>query len=356
LHVISLVAAALKARPLDAQTAEMVALLDRVSASLNGQLSSLLDISKLDAGLVQPDCERVDVAQFMAQSFESVAPLARAKGLEPVLRVDTRAVVVTDQALLQRMFTNLCQNALKYTSQGRIVLSAHDRGERVVLSVADTGCGIAPADQAHVFHEFVQVGNPERDASQGLGLGLSLVERLARLLDVDVRLASRLGVGTEVSLGLLRAVDGVGVVGVVVEAPAAATAPLDLGMVVLVIDDEATVRQACGMLLDALGCVALLAQDQAEAETLLARQRPDVLLVDLRLRDGINGIDVIRNLRRLLGPVPAVLVSGDTAPERLRMAAEAGIPLCIKPLTAAQLLAELLRIQTQSQGVPLATD
>lgn len=349
LHVISLVTAALKMRELDAETAEMVSLLDRVSASLNGQLSSLLDISKLDAGLVKPSWARLDVAQFMQLNFESVAPLARAKGLEPMLRVETGAVVVTDPALLQRMFTNLCQNALKYTSHGHILLSACDRGDFVVISVSDSGCGIASEDQKRVFQEFVQVANPERDASQGLGLGLSLVQRLAQLLEVDVRLVSCPGVGTEVSLSMLRALPQPGKGRTTdVELKPPTTDRQLLGLTVLVIDDDVAVCRACAMLLEALGCVVMLAQNQHEAEAALAGSRPDVLLVDLRLRDGISGIDVIRNLRAILGPVPAVLVSGDTSPDRLRMAAEAGIPMCTKPLTLEQLMAELVPIQKQN--------
>lgn len=348
LHVISLVTAALKMRPLDTETAEMVSLLDRVSASLNAQLSSLLDISKLDAGLVKPNWARMDVAQFMQLNFESVAPLARAKGLEPILRVETSAVVVTDQALLQRMFTNLCQNALKYTSRGHILLSACDRGDFVAISVSDSGCGIESEDQKRVFQEFVQVGNPERDASQGLGLGLSLVQRLSQLLEVDVRLVSCPGVGTEVSLSMLRALPqpGKGRTDAGQRLPVVGRRSLNL--TVLVIDDDVAVCRACAMLLEALGCVVMLAQNQHEAEAALAGSRPDVLLVDLRLRDGVNGIDVIRHLRGILGPVPAVLVSGDTSPDRLRMAAEAGIPMCTKPLTLEQLMAELVPIQKQN--------
>lgn len=349
LHVISMVAAALKLRQLDAQTAEMVALLDRVSESLNGQLNSLLDISKLDAGLVQPSYGPVNIARFMEQSFESLAPLARSKELTLDLKLETRATVSTDTALLQRMYTNLCQNALKYTSTGGIVLCARDCGERVEISVIDTGCGIAPEDQTQVFQEFVQVGNSERDASQGLGLGLSLVQRLARLLNIEVRLKSELGVGTEVCLSLLRVSDDAEAHGTAVVQPPPPITHVSLGLTVLVIDDDVAVCRACAMLLESLGCIAWLAQDQDEAEALLAHGRPDLLLVDLRLRDGVNGIDVIRYLRNLMGAVPALLVSGDTAPDRLLMAAEAGIPLCSKPLTLDQLLAVLVPIPKHSQ-------
>ena len=345
LHVISLVTAALKMRQLDAQAADMVSLLDRVSISLNGQLNSLLDISKLDAGLIQPQYQRIDAAEFLTQCFESLAPLARDKGLEPILRLETNAAILTDPALLQRMVTNLCQNALKYTTQGRIVLSASNAGDRVVLSVSDTGCGIDPQHHATVFQEFVQVDNPERDASQGLGLGLSIVQRLARLLGIGVRLSSRPGGGTEITLSVTRVAGAQRATGALVDPVTRSTDWIHLGLTVLVVDDDATVRQACSMLLQGMGCVALLAEDLAEARKLTARLRPDVLLVDLRLRGGTNGIDVIQALRATLGPVPALLISGDTAPDRLTMAANAGLRMCHKPLTMEQLLAELARIQ-----------
>lgn len=352
LHVISLVTAALRMRQLDQQAADMVTLLDRVSTSLNGQLNSLLDISKLDAGLIQPQYQRIDAAEFLSQCFESLAPLARDKGLEPLLRLETDAAILTDPALLQRMVTNLCQNALKYTTQGRIVLSARNAADRVVLSVSDTGCGIDPQHHATVFQEFVQVDNPERDASQGLGLGLSIVQRLARLLGIGLRLSSRPGGGTEVELAITRVAGGPEATGALADPVTHQPDWIHLGLTVLVVDDDPTVRQACSMLLQGMGCVALLAEDLAEARKLTARQRPDVMLVDLRLRGGRNGIDAIHALRATLGPVPALLISGDTAPDRLTLAANAGLRMCHKPLTMEQLLAELARVQNERDQPP----
>lgn len=351
LHVISLVTSTLKLRQLDTQSAEMVALLDRVSGSLNTQLNSLLDMSKLDAGLIQPQNQHIQVAAFLRQCFDTMAPSAHAKGLDPLLRIDTQASIYTDPALLQRMVNNVCQNAVKYTQQGRVVLAARDHGKRVVISVSDTGCGIPTEHQESVFQEFVQLGNPERDASQGLGLGLSIVRRMAQLLGVHIRLGSKPGAGTEISFTLPRAAG---------QTPDASPPPdsapqvdiIHLGLTVLVLDDDASIRQACHMLLQALGCEPLLAPDLAQARRLASHTVPDVLLVDMRLTDGANGIDAVRNLRDLLGPVPAMLISGDTAPDRLAMAHQAGLRLFHKPLTLQQLLTELARIQNSGELLP----
>lgn len=344
LHVISLVTAALRMRSLDAQSSEMVDLLGRVSASINGQLTSLLDISKLDAGLVQPCIRPVNIAQFLTNCFDAMAPLASAKGVEPILRLNTHGAVLTDPILLDRILVNLCQNAIKYTQQGVIELIVSDHNDQVVISVADTGCGIPLEQHAAVFQEFVQLSNPERDASQGLGLGLSIVQRIAKLLNIKLRLVSAPDQGTIISLYLPRVELSCPESVVPVVDQSAHGKSVHLGLNVMVVDDDIAVRQACNHLLKALGCTPLLAQDFDEAKKLAIQLQPDVLLVDMRLRGGISGIEVICMLRTMLGHVPALLVSGDTAPEQLSMAAQAGLRICTKPLTLEQLLAELVRI------------
>jgi signal transduction histidine kinase/CheY-like chemotaxis protein len=337
-HSLNVLVAALQLRPLDERSREIAGLLDAVNQSMSRQLDGLLDISRLDAGTVQPTLAPLRLDEFIAAHHAALAPLARERGLQLALDAPAGIGVVSDAALLLRVVSNLTDNALKFTpAGGTITLSLRRDGNEAVLSVADSGIGIAAAEHERVFREFYQVSNVERDRSKGLGLGLSIVQRLCALLGVTLQLDSQPSRGTTVTLRL--PVADASAVPTRAAAPAMRAA-LPPGLVVLVIDDEAAVRASMQLLLDEFGCTVHLADSSDDARRIAAAGRIDVVLSDFRLRDGDSGIVALRAVRHLHPQVRAALVTGDTAPSRLRDAQWAGVPLLHKPVQ----LEELLRV------------
>ena len=234
---------------------------------------------------------------------------------------------------------NPITNALRYTPTGGVLVAARRRGGRVSIEVTDTGIGIAAADQARIFEEFVQVGNPERDRGKGLGLGLNIAQRLAQILDSRIELVSSEGRGARFSLSLPRGEP----------APAARTAAapdLMQGMRLLLVDDDPMVREGAGLLLRQWGVEVALAADLAAAEALVAAvsktgsRRFDVCLADYRLPGDVDGLSLIARLSALRdGPRAFCLVTGDMAPEVLAAADAAAVPIIHKPLHPARLRA-----------------
>ena len=204
----------------------------------------------------------------------------------------------------------------------------------------DTGRGIPAAEQAMVFEEFYQVDNPERDRTKGLGLGLSIVRRLCSLLGIALELRSVEGQGTSVTLKV--PVESFGTQTLPQAQPA--DSQNFTGLTVLVIDDERSVRMGMRVLLEELGCRFVEASSIEEATREAAACRPDVILADMRLRNGESGIGAISSVVAAIGDTPAVLISGDTAPDRLQEATRAGIKLLHKPVSLPTLQAELGRI------------
>ena len=345
LHTISMLGTTLAMRPLDSRSGEIVSLLNEVNESLTSQLDALLDISKLDAGVVEAELRSVDMAVLMQGLFAETEGLVRAKGLQPIFHGDAALplIVRTDPILLSRVVRNLIDNAIKFTRQGSVTLGVKRQGSAIEICVSDSGLGIALDQQEAVFQEFYQVGNPERDRSQGLGLGLSIVNRLAQLLAIDMSMISQPGAGTRFVLRLPEAVSLEPAV------PASAEAPTNglFDLLVLVIDDEKMVRTGIHFLLEELGCRCCEASSTAEAESAARTARPNLVLADFRLRGEDSGIAAIAAVRRHWPGVHAVLVSGDTAPDRLREAATAGIDLLHKPLLLQALRSELERAALQ---------
>ncbi len=316
-------------------------IIEKIRDSVNATeslLSALLDISKLEAGLVEPSFGRFDVAQVLERLTSEFEPQAERAGL--ALRVVPCGLGVrSDQALLERILRNLMANALRYTETGRILLGCRRRGSVLRIEVWDTGCGI-PADQLQaVFREFHQLGNPQRDRRQGLGLGLAIVERLSRLLDHPVTVRSTLGKGTCFA----------------VEVPLAGPVPgerpvqLDLAMgtrpaLIALIDDEPDVLEGVRMLLESWGHRVVTGEECCGVAEQFASRRavPDLVIADYRLRNGTTGGQAIRQLRGRLGAeFPAIILTGDTAPERLRMAKANGHGLLHKPVQPAALRAAI---------------
>ena len=335
---------------------KMVKMADNIERALRqstGLLDGLLDVSRLDAGAVKVDWRDLDLAPMLGSLASEFRPLAAQGGLTLTVQLPTGPLTVrSDGDLLRRVLTNLLGNALKFTRSGGVRLEASRADDgRVRLAVVDTGIGIAVPDQARVFEEFYQADNPARDRSLGLGLGLSIVRRIAVLLEAGLQLHSQPGQGTRVEL-LLPAGQSAAAV------PAhAAPSLLDVtdpgvrggDLHVLVIDDEPDIREAMQSLLEQLGCVAVCAEDQASALAVVrAGFRPAVILADHRLRQG-DGLSALAALRAELGEVATLVVTGDTAPHTLASVLASGHRVLHKPVDGAT-LARALREVTATGG------
>jgi len=307
-------------------------------------LNSLLDISRLDAGVVEPSLEPVALGSLFELLQRELAADAEAKGLRLRVR-PASGWVVSDAGLLANILRNLLTNAIRYTERGGVLLACRGRGERVVIEVWDSGVGIPPEAQTRVFEEFSQLHNPERDRAKGLGLGLAIVLRLCRLLGHSLALYSRPGRGTLMRLTLERSkmVPRVKSAGGVRRRRDGLN-----GVRVLVIDDEALVRKGMESMLGGWGLQVSLADSLEAAVREALAADPQLLIADYRLRDHTTGVEAIRAVEAALGHrLPALLVSGDTAIEGLNEVAQGGYPLLHKPVPPAQLrvvLGELLRV------------
>lgn len=335
-HALGLLVGALQGH---AMTAEMRGLVEHISSSvaaMDGLFNSLLDISRLDAGVVTTQLEEFPIQPLLARVCRDHLDEAEARGLKLVWR-PCSAIVRSDPVLIERILRNLVSNALRYTDRGRVVVGCR-RHEGLRVEVWDTGIGIPPDQQEQIFREFYQLANSERDRAKGLGLGLAIVDRLAKLLDCRLSLRSAPGKGSVFRIvvpladsqapGVLPALD-----------PPIGAMPRGL---ILIIDDDASIQGAMASLLSSWGHEVLAAGSLAEmlARIKTSLRRPDLILCDYRLRDGENGIDVIQRLQSEYNDdIPALLVTGDTAPDRLREARERGLILLHKPVTNVKLRA-----------------
>lgn len=338
LHALGLFAGALPGHTRDAIGDDLVQRIRTSVASLASLLSALLDISKLDAGAIAAAPRDLRLEEI----FERIANDFLPEALEKELRfavVPTRLVVRSDPALLERILRNLVANALRYTNEGGVVVGARRRGDSVAIEVWDSGPGIPAAESRRIFEEFYQVGNPERDRTRGLGLGLAIVRRLAELLGHRVELSSLPGKGS-----VFRVVVAAGDASAVVDAPASTPAALDAiaGHAIVVIDDEVAVRESTRILLASWGCGVVAAADADEALARLDGAMPSALIVDYRLRRGLDGLGAIARLREALGQeVPALLVSGESSTAELSRIKASGFLLLHKPLSPAKLRSAL---------------
>ncbi|HEX2545326.1 MAG TPA: hybrid sensor histidine kinase/response regulator [Ramlibacter sp.] len=340
LHTIGLLVAALSLRPIEGRDREVVDLLSQVTVALSEQLDQLLDISKLDAGVVEPARKVVDLGEMLRMHHAEMRAAIEEKGLRAVVDAPPGVRCWTDPTLVLRILRNLTENAIKFTSEGVISLRLAVEGGAACITVQDTGPGIPDSEHANVFEEFYQVDNAERDRAKGLGLGLSIVRRLCTLLGIRVELHSREGEGTRITLRVpLEAYDTAAV-----PTPEPTIAKDFSGLTVLVIDDERSVRLGMRVLLEELGCRCVEAASGEEARRHALADKPHVILADMRLRNGENGIQAIHGVVAAVGPTPSLLISGDTAPDRLQEAARAGIKLLHKPVALPVLQAELARV------------
>lgn len=307
--------------------------------SLEQLFDNLLDISRLDAGQVQVKREAVPADQVLDRLRSTFSVPAQEKGLRLSVR-GSKALLSTDSTLLFRMLSNFVSNALRYTAEGGVLVGCRKRGRKMRIEVWDTGIGIPAEQHERIFEEFYQLNNPERDRTRGLGLGLATVRRISTLLDHPLKLDSIVGHGSRFSIEVpLADTQRAPSVSATVEQK---VPNLLRGKLIVVVDDEASVRLGMQSLLESWGCKCVTAMDAAEALAGLGSSIPDFIIADLRLRGEDTGIDVIRTLRAQLGDsLPAVLISGDTATEQLRKVSAAGLTIMHKPLKAVRLRALL---------------
>lgn len=312
--------------------------LSTVLKSLGGLLHGLLDISRLDAGIVQPEPRALAVAELFEALRHEFSDAAQAKALD-LRSVPSRRWIRSDPLLLRRILDNFLSNAIRYTPRGGLLFGCRRRGDALEIQIWDTGIGIARDQHETIFQEFAQVDNPQRDREQGLGLGLAIARRAAGLLGHSLGVRSVPGRGSmfwvRVPLCAAPAPSG----------PVAATATAGgVARGVIVVDDDAQVLDALSYQLRTWGCAVYAGVDAERARRAheVARRHGDapvdLIIADYRLAGGVHGAQAIRQLIDYLGaPVPAAIVTGDTSPERLREARASGHRLLHKPVAAEQL-------------------
>ncbi|MBB4845413.1 signal transduction histidine kinase/ActR/RegA family two-component response regulator [Paucibacter oligotrophus] len=324
----------------------LVARVDEAVAAMESLLAGLLDLSRLEGSGLRVRREPVGLQALVQAVATHESEAARAKGLRLRLRVPPAACVLGDAVLIEQMLRNLVVNALRYTESGGVLVAVRRQGAGWRLAVHDSGPGIAAAQQARVFEDFVQLDNPQRQRIQGLGLGLAIVKRAAALQGCEVLLRSVPGRGSCFSFVLPAAA---------LQAPGMAAAPAqalaaepDLRQrQICLVEDDAGVREALAQRLRGWGARLSLFESPADLRAALARGElpaPALLISDMRLPGG-NGLDVVAALRAAHGAgLPALILTGNTAPADLAELAASGLPVLHKPFRAEQLAAAIQRL------------
>jgi signal transduction histidine kinase/CheY-like chemotaxis protein len=354
MHALGLFSDSLRRR---IQAPEERMLAERICQSaetIEQTFDALLDISRLDAGVVQPRDEAVPLQALMERVYRDCAPEAQAKGIALRMRA-TPLGVRSDTLLVERILRNLVTNAIRYTHRGGVLMACRAQGHRVSIEVWDTGIGIPCDKQNRIFEEFYQAA--ERDRREGLGLGLAIVQRLTRLLHAELNLHSVEGRGSVFKFMLPRCIPSSSEAGPSeTKAESANSAVVDA--VVLVIDDDPNVLDAMSESLRSWGLRAVAARSlQTALERLPECGRyPDAIVSDFRLGEHQNGIDAVARIRHELGmAIPAMIVTGDTAPRSLRLIQASGLRCLPKPVTPERLLQELTAMLAGASP-PLAVD
>ncbi|GJE72530.1 ATP-binding response regulator [Methylorubrum podarium] len=307
---------------------------ERGLETIEDLIKALIDISKLDAGIVRPVVKPVRLADLVAGIEASFRPFAERKELRLVTRC-ADLVVETDGILLQRILQNLVSNAIRYTERGGVLIAARRRDKRCRIDVVDTGCGIPENERALVFEEFFRGGREGDDGGVGLGLGLSIVQRMASTLDHALALQSRTGRGTRLSLTLPLAAQRPDA-----RVPLAPLATALTGARVLAIENDASTAEALRRLLRSWDAEVQVFRDLAGVVAALGAglARPDVMVIDYHLDNGACGLDVVDYLRRNRGWVtPVILTTADHGADIAARAQSTGAELVHKPIKPAQL-------------------
>ena len=343
LHALTLLVTALRERVQEDEARRLAEHIETSASAMENLLNALLDLSRLDAGVVEARPVCFPVNRVLRNLGKQFSPLAQDKGLVLITH-PTELWAYSDPALMERILANLISNALRYTDRGKVLVGARRVGKDWIrLEVLDTGKGIPAEFLDRIFEEYFQMENPERHRDKGLGLGLAIVARLAQLLGGRVSVRSQLGRGSCFDFRVARCAPALQQQAATVPSSPGFALPLENALVAFVDDDEA-ILSAMVEIFDHWGVSLAVGEsaDQVRAELLELGRRPDIILCDYRLRDGLTGIDAIQTLRGTFGEnIAAALLTGDTAPDTIQAINASRLPVLHKPLKPAKLRAFL---------------
>tara|TARA_R110002072_G_scaffold118775_1_gene251274 strand:- start:24668 stop:26395 length:1728 start_codon:yes stop_codon:yes gene_type:complete len=333
LHAMGLFIETLNSTKLDAYQQSVVKHVESASEATRDMLNTLLDFSKLDAGVIEPRPRAFRIQTLFNKMEKELGATADNKNLIYRTR-DTKAAAYADMSLVELILRNLIINAIRYTEIGGLLIACRQReNQTLVIEVWDTGIGIPKKELSNIFREFHQLGNPERDRQKGFGLGLAIAKGLSDTMQLKLSLNSEPGSGTVFRLSLPEAE-----ISVVEDIPTNQSPNRFDGRQVLIIDDDESVRLGMRELLLSWGCDCLIAESADEALALTGSKAPDLLIVDYRLREEKTGRGAIELLRDKLDVnLPAIIITGDTAADRLREAQTSDALLLHKPVSSSEL-------------------
>jgi signal transduction histidine kinase len=341
LHAARLTSSALDGSVKPAEQVRLAGQIDHALATIEELLRSILDLSKLEAGVVEPRIQPVSLAGLFKSLITDLGPLAREKGLALTSR-QTSLGVTSDPLMLRRIVQNLLANAVRYTERGEVKLAARRRGDSVRIEVWDTGPGIPPQERTRIFEEFERGAASEKAATAGFGLGLSIVRRTAQALGHEVEVCSRVGHGTRFSV-LAPLATAVEVQPHPDETPGPARLAYGFAASrVLVLDNDDAVLSAMSTLLDRWGCAARTARDLGQVAAMIGAGafKPDLALLDYHLDNGECGLAAVAELRRAVrADLPVIVVTADHSSQIADEARRAGCEILCKPVKPAELRA-----------------
>lgn len=300
--------------------------------NLSDLLDNLLDVSRLDAQVIPNHPRHIDLQQIINIVIQNFNPIAKEKGIQ-LTHPDSTPCVYADPILLERILINLVSNAINYTNSGSVSITCSCVEGKVSLAIEDTGIGIPLDEQEAIFDEFYQLNNPERSQSKGLGLGLSIVKRISKLMKCPVTIRSAPGEGSKFSLELKIGNSNK------IESSIPTENILEESLQVLVVDDEEMIRDSLQTMLERwnMRCVSFESSQQATTHLIQTPDwTPDCIVSDYRLKDNKTGSDAIAAIINQLGTeVPAILLTGDTHPQRIHEAQNSGYAVVHKPIKPA---------------------
>ena len=340
LNAMQMYIAALQSKVKDKEILRIIEDINSVSISTARLLNALLDVSELEVGAIKPRFEIFSVNNILISIFQSFLPLAKDKELDFRV-VPSSFYVRSDPALLERILGNFMSNAIRYTDKGSVLIGCRKRGDKVVIEVWDTGCGISDDQMSLIYEDFYQIENKERDRGKGLGLGLALAKRLAESLEHTIDSKSTLGNGSCFSVAVDIAENKID--------DNQAESFMNImnlsGANILLVEDDMDVLRATKQLLESWGCKIKTARNKDEVMNLIKENpydNPDIILADNRLPGDASGIDITYLIQeKLQASIPCVIMTGDVERNHVQSIIDQGFPVLLKPIQPAKFRAML---------------